>query len=85
MGHSQFRGAGVRGAARKDSQAPCSKVASLIALASVGKGGDEVSPPRHIRGWGAEVGGGYCRTSSTRLNRIAICPDEPPISSRASN
>lgn len=53
-------GAGVQGAragaARKDSQVPCSEVASLIALAfstgvSVGKGGDEVRPPRHtLRG-----------------------------------
>lgn len=48
MGHSQHQGAGVWEAATADSWVPCSKVASLRALASVGKGGDEVSFPRHI-------------------------------------
>lgn len=57
MGHSQPWGAGVQGAARSDSRVPCSKVASLRALASVGKAGDEVSAPVHIRG-GVGWGGG---------------------------
>lgn len=79
MGHSQHQGAGVWEAATADSWVPCSKVASLRALASVGKGGDEISFSRHIRGEG------YCRTSSIKLNRIVIYPDEPPTSYRASN
>ena len=67
--------------ARTDSQVSCCKGASLKTLAfgigvSVREGGDEVSPPRHIQ----EGAGG-----STKLNRIVIYPDQPPIFYRARN
>ena len=67
--------------ARTDTQVPRSKVASLRTLAfdigvSMTKGGDEVSPLKHI----LEGAGG-----STILNRIVIHPDKPPIFYRAVN
>lgn len=67
--------------ARTGSQVPCSKMALLRTLAfdisvSMTKGGDEVSPLKHI----LERAGG-----STTLNRVIIHPDKTPKFYRAIN
>lgn len=75
-------------AARADSQVIYCGMTSLRALtldigASVGKGRQDVSSPRHLLGGGG--GGGVWRTSSTKLSRVLTSPDQPPIFFRIRN